>query len=84
MLESSNDRISYVFSGGYNEGGMNRTVIFSTSKTGKDYSSKLVPLDWQGNHEELPKKGDLIKQHAFPVPSKLLTASFVSKHVADA
>ena len=60
---------------------MSRNFIFTTSISGDP--SNAVPLTWQENPEQLLENDLFIQQHSFPVPSELLTAAFVCKHVRD-
>jgi len=60
---------------------MSRNLIFTASISGD--LRNVVPLTWQGNPEQLVKEGRFYQQHSFPVPSELLTAAFVRKHVSD-
>ena len=67
--------------GGYNGGNMSRSLIFTASISGDPRN--VFPLTWQGNPEQLLEDDYFTEQHSFPVPSKLLTAAFVRKHVRD-
>ena len=78
----SNNSISFLVCGGFNEGYMSRSQLLTTSyPCGNPIS--VVPLSWQGNFDKLLKKDSFTQQQSFPVPSELLTAAFVRQHVRD-
>ena len=78
----SNNSVSIVVSGGFNnERMMSPSSILTTTISGGP--SNAVPLTRQGNPEQLLEDDHFIQQHSFPVPSELLTAAFVRKHVRD-